>query len=104
MAKQNNSKGTSNVVTNSFLKGMNKDITQSMEPNQSWWHARNAATNSTDGDLGVIGNEPSNLQCGIIPYTIIGGIHLYGDSWVIYSTNDTLKPLFKLSKSTCIFV
>ena len=32
MAKQNNKKGTTSVVTNSFIKGMNKDITQSMEP------------------------------------------------------------------------
>ena len=56
MAKQNNQNGTTSVITNSFIKGMNKDITQSMEPDQSWWHARNAANNSTDGDLGVIGN------------------------------------------------
>ena len=36
MAKQNNrakqNTGTSSIATNSFLKGMNKDITQSMEP------------------------------------------------------------------------
>ena len=101
MAKQNNSKGTSSVVTNSFLKGMNKDITQSMEPNQSWWHARNAATNSTDGDLGVIGNEPSNLQCGIIPYTIIGAIHRYGDEWIVYSTDDTNSEIGRFDDSEC---
>jgi hypothetical protein len=79
MAKQNKqpSKGTTSVITNSFIKGMNKDITQSMEPAQSWWNARNAANNSNAGDMGVIGNEPSNLQCGVIPYTIIGAIHRY---------------------------
>ena len=65
MAKQrkraNQNTGTSSIATNSFLKGMNKDITQSMEPNQRWWNARNAANNSTDGDMGVIGNELANF-------------------------------------------
>ena len=49
MAQQNENPGTSSVNTNSFIKGMNKDITQAMEPKESWWHARNAMNNSTDG-------------------------------------------------------
>ena len=101
MAQQNENPGTSSVITNSFLKGMNKDITQSMEPNESWRHARNAMNNSTDGDLGVIGNEPSNLQCGIIPYTIIGAIHRYGDQWVVFSTDDINSEIGKFDDSLC---
>ena len=61
------SKSTSSVNTNLFQKGMMKDITPSFEPNTSWFHAINAANNSSDGDLAVIGNEPANLQCGVIP-------------------------------------
>ena len=86
MAKKtppNNQTSSSSVSTNTFIKGMNKDISQAMEPSESWWHARNAANNSNDGDVGVIGNEPSNLLCGVIPYTIIGAIHRFGDEWII---------------------
>jgi len=101
MAQQNENPGTSSVNTNSFIKGMNKDITQAMEPKESWWHARNAMNNSTDGDLGVIGNEPSNLQCGVIPYTIIGAIHRYGDQWVVYSTDDTNSEIGTFDDSLC---
>ena len=101
MAKQNNKQGTTSVVTNSFIKGMNKDITQSMEPEQSWWNARNAANNSNDGDLGTIGNEPSNLQCGVIPYTIIGAVHRYGDEWVIFSTDNTSSEIGRFDDSEC---
>ena len=101
MAEQNNNPNTSSVNTNSFIKGMNKDIAQAMEPKESWWHARNATNNSTDGDLGVIGNEPSNLQCGIIPYTIIGAIHRYGDQWVVYSTDDVNSEIGKFDDSQC---
>ena len=101
MAEQNNNPGTSSVNTNSFIKGMNKDITQSMVPNESWWHARNAINNSTDGDLGVIGNEPSNLQCGVVPYTIIGAIHRYGDHWIVYSTDDINSEIGRFDDSQC---
>lgn len=101
MAQQNENPGTSSVNTNSFIKGMNKDITQSMEPKESWWHARNAMNNSTDGDLGVIGNEPSNLQCGVIPYTIIGAIHRYGDQWIVFSTDDTNSEIGRFDDSEC---
>jgi len=100
MAKKT-SASSSSVNTNTFIKGMNKDITQSMEPNQSWWHARNAANNSTDGDLGVIGNEPSNFSCGEIPYTIIGAIKLYSDKWVIYSTDNINSEIGIFDDSEC---
>ena len=100
MAKKT-SQSSSSVNTNTFIKGMNKDITQSMEPNQSWWHARNAANNSTDGDLGVIGNEPANFSCGEIPYTIIGTIKLYSDKWIIYSTDDINSEIGIFDDSEC---
>ena len=101
MAQQNENPGTSSVNTNSFIKGMNKDITQAMEPKESWWHARNAMNNSTDGDLGVIGNEPSNLQCGVIPYTIIGAIHRFGDQWIVFSTDDVNSEIGRFDDSEC---
>lgn len=103
MAQQNDNPGTSSVNTNSFIKGMNKDITQSMEPKESWWHARNAINNSTDGDLGIIGNEPANLQCGVIPYTIIGAIHRYGDQWIVYSTDDINSEIGRFDDSKCTY-
>ena len=94
-------KSTSSVTTNTFTKGMNKDITPSFEPNNSWYHAINAANNSTDGDLGVIGNEPANLQCGVIPYTVIGAIHRYGDEWIVYSTDDVSSEIGRFDDSEC---
>ena len=104
MANNDNSdstRSTTSAITNSFIKGMNKDVTQSMEPEQSWWNARNAANNSTDGDLGVIGNEPANIQCGIIPYTVIGAIHRYGDEWIVFSSNDVSSEIGRFDDSEC---
>ena len=106
MAKSRSSKntqqqGSSSVNTNGFTKGMNKDVAPSFEGPQFWWHARNAANNSEDGDLGMIGNEPSNLQCGVIPYTVIGAIHRYADEWVIYSTDDINSEIGRFDDSQC---
>lgn len=92
---------SSTVQTNSFVKGMNKDIAPSFETNKSWWHARNLANNSEDGDLATVGNEPSNLSCGVIPYTIIGAIHKYGDEWIVYSTDDVNSEIGLFDDSQC---
>ena len=92
---------SSSVRTNSFTKGMNKDIAQSLELNNSWWHARNAANNDNDGDVGLIGNEPANLQCGVIPYTVIGAIHRYGDEWIVYSTDNINSEIGRFDDSEC---
>ncbi len=92
---------SSSVRTNTFTKGMNKDIAQSLELNNAWWHARNAANNDNDGDVGLIGNEPANLQCGVIPYTVIGAIHRYGDEWIVYSTDDINSEIGRFDDSEC---
>ena len=48
-----------------------------------------AINNSVDGDTGVIGNEPANLHCATsCLIRIIGGIHLYGDRWALFSTDN----------------
>ena len=94
-------KNTSSIETNDFTKGMIKDVNASLEPKQNWTHARNAANNSVDGDVGVLGNEPANLECGSIPYTVIGAIHKQGDEWFIFSTNDISSEIGLFDDSKC---
>ena len=94
-------KGSSSVNINTFTKGMNKDVAPSFEGQQAWWHARNAANNSEDGDIGMIGNEPSNLSCGVIPYTVIGAIHRYGDEWIVFSTDNVSSEIGRFDDSQC---
>ena len=92
---------TSQVETDLFTKGMIKDMNASFQGSQNWSHARNAINNSVSGDVGVIGNEPANLKCIDICYTIIGTIHLYGDKWVIFSTDDTSSEIGLFDDSQC---
>lgn len=92
---------TSSAETNTFIKGMIKDFNPSYAPKQNWSHARNMANYSIDGDIGTVGNEPANLSCANIPYTIIGAIHLYADQWVTYSTDDVNSEIGLFDDSKC---
>lgn len=100
MAKEN-LQNTSSVETNVFIKGMSKDLFTSYTPKDNWYNARNAANNSVDGDLAVIGNEPANLQCASVPYTIIGTIHRYADQWILFSTDDINSEIGLFDESKC---
>ena len=92
---------TSSVGTRRFDKDLNEDINDFHLPDNSWTHARNAINNSRTGDLGKIGNEPSNILCGKAPYTIIGTIHIYADVWAVYSTDNTNSAIGIYTESTC---
>ena len=92
---------TSNVDTDVFVKGMAKDQDTALTGKENWTHCINCINNSAKGDAGTIGNEPANLPCSQPPYTIIGGIHLYGDKWVLYSTDDTSSEIGLFDDSKC---
>ena len=92
---------TSDIDTDVFVKGMTKDPDSSLITKEQWTHARNAINNSIDGDLGTLGNEPANKQCSSAPFTIIGAIHLYGDKWVLFSTNNEQSEIGTWDDSEC---
>lgn len=79
---------TSSASTNMAGKaGLVTDLNPSFVSNEQYSHARNVVRNSKEGDLGTIGNEPSNEFCFKAPYKIIGHIPLPSDEIVIFSTN-----------------
>lgn len=101
MAKK--SENTSTVATRSFQKGMIKSLNESLMPDGSYLAARNAVNNSKSGDLGVLGNEQANSFCANAPYTVIGAIHMYGDIWAIFSTDDVNSEIGRLDESSCTY-
>jgi hypothetical protein len=101
MAEQN----PNSIGTRRFDKGLNEDINDYHLPENEWTHARNAINNSRTGDIGKLGNEPSNKDCLVKsikrPYTIIGTLHVIADKWLIYSTNDTNSEIGVFQESKC---
>ena len=103
MAKKQRPQDTSSVETRSFQKGMTKDVNESLMPEGTYLAARNAVNNSRSGDLGVLGNEQSNKLCVLAPYTVIGVIHLFGDEWAIFSTDDVNSEIGRFDESLCSY-
>lgn len=96
---QNTTSGTTNV----FNKGMIKDFDTAYTPEGVWTHARNAVNNTNFGQIGVIGNEPANLKCLDIAYTIIGVISKSEGKWVIFSTNDVNSEIGIFDETKCSY-
>ena len=86
---------------NSFTKGMAKDANESYIGEGIWTHARNLVNNSHDGQVGVIGNEPSNLNCVTLPYTLIGCIASADNEWILFTTDDTNSEIGIFNESEC---
>jgi hypothetical protein len=93
-----NMQDTGKVVTDSFIKGLNKDSDPSYVSEGMWTHAVNASNNSIEGDVGSLTNEISNFLCAIAGSTmpasathryVIGAIYLFSDKWVIFTAGHT---------------
>jgi len=97
---QNTSNETTNITTKA---GLVTDLTNSLIGKEQYTHARNAVRNSKEGDLGSIGNEPSNTLCFSAPYKIIGTISISNDDIVIFSTNNIHSEIGIGNSKSCSY-
>src|SRR5687768_8292778 len=65
--------------------GLVTDLNSSYISKEQYSYARNAVRNSKDGDLGTIGNEPSNIECFSTPYPIVGHATLPDGNILLFS-------------------
>lgn len=88
MAK-NNQENTSTIDTVSTTKpALITDLNPTYLGKESYSYARNMVRNSKEGDLGTIGNEPSNTLCIPAPYKILGTVDLPDNQIVVFSGDD----------------
>lgn len=84
--EDNNLSAVNTVETNKA--GLITDLNPSFVSKEQYTHARNATRNSKDGDLGTVGNEPSNLLCFNTPYKILGSVILPENQVMICSGDE----------------
>lgn len=100
----NDLKNTSDVSTNVTGKAaLVTDLNATHVSNEQYTHARNAVRNSKEGDLGAIGNEPSNLHCFNAPYKIVGSIPLPNDNILVFSTNEESSEIGIGNDNLCTY-
>lgn len=99
----NNEQNTNSNDVRRYDAGLNEGIRDYHSKDNQWTFGRNCIPNSKTGDVGDIGNEPANFECIKAPYTIIGTIYLFADTWAIFSTDDTNCEIGKFQESTCTY-
>jgi hypothetical protein len=92
---------TSSAGGASFSKNLTEDVNGMLREQNSWTQARNASNNTISGDIGELSNESSNYLCSTAPYTIIGTIHIGGDEWAIFSTDNTDCEIGRFKEDSC---
>lgn len=97
---QDTTKIDSNVTAKA---GLVTDLNSQYLGNENYSYARNAVRNSKDGDIGTIGNEPSNILCFAAPYKIIGHVQLPDENVLIFSTNNTRSEIGIGNPVTCTY-
>lgn len=98
-----NFQDVNSIKTNAFTKGMVKDVSDMYLPEGIWTHAVNAVNNSHLGEVGTIGNEPSNLECGSATYTVIGIVHKTKSEWIVFSTDNTNSEIGIYNEVNCVY-
>lgn len=86
---------------NSFSGGMDNDISDTYSKSSDYIYARNAISNTANGDLGKLPNEPANAHCVSAPYTIIGFLYIKSGDWLIYSTDDVNSEIGRWDEDLC---
>lgn len=86
-----------------FNAGMVKDVSGLFLQPGMYNHAINAINKSHEGEMGVIGNEPSNRFCSSAPYEILGLAHIEKSRWVIFSGDGTNSEIGVFDESNCSY-
>lgn len=103
---------TSGVESQGFTKNLVEDVSNYLVDENSWTQARNAINNSVTGDIGSLGNEPSNIFCVAItadgtptgaPLAIIGAVYTTLDTWVLFSTDDSNHQIGIYNQTSCTY-
>lgn len=118
MAKQQQP-DTSQSLTHTFLKGLNKDSDPSFVQQGMWTHAINAVNNTGEGNVGTLSNESSNYLCITAGQTmpaeavdkyIIGAINVFSDNWLIFTAghNSQGQPVMSeiglMQEDRCVYL
>lgn len=108
--KRGANQDTGDVKAQGFTKNLVEDVDNYLVDDNSWTQARNAVNNSKTGDIGSLGNEPSNNFCVRVtsdgtptgaPLTIIGAIHIKADIWILFSTDDSNHQVGLFTEQSC---
>lgn len=95
----------SSINTNVTNKpGLTSDLNDTYVGKDIYTYARNLIPFSETGDLGTLGNEPSNTFCVDIPNTFIGSIDLNDNRFVVFSATEFISEIGIIDIYKCTYI
>lgn len=91
------------ATTNLPIKGMVKDLNDSLISKDVISSARNAVMNSHLGDVPLLSTEPTNTFCAEFPYPFNGSVPLLDKRHLIFSTDNTHSEIGILEETHCTY-
>lgn len=81
-------KQTINIVQNNIVKGIQKDLNDTIVDEQILTHHRNGMFQTLGGDLIFASIEPATLECITLPYKYNGSVKLRNNNYLIFSSDN----------------
>lgn len=90
------------VSQNSFIAGMNKDLDPLLLKDGVYTNAINAQLNTHEG-VSFITNEPANVNCLNMAFSLIGSIKLPSGKFALFYTDDSIGEIGVFDEQTCSY-
>jgi hypothetical protein len=89
---------------NTLEGGLVRDNVDGQGAPNTYTRCRNGTPVLPDGQKSTgRSTEPANLQETILPYTLIGRVHLVGERWILFTTNNTYSEIGEYNETTGVY-
>lgn len=94
---------TINVVQNNLMKGIQKDLNDTLVNEQILTHHRNGMFQTMNGDLVFATNEPATLECIKLPYKYNGSVKLRDNRYLVFSSDNVDSEIGIANLKNCTY-
>ncbi len=94
---------TVNIVQNNIMKGIQKDLNDTLVNEQILTHHRNGMFQTINGDLVFATNEPATLECIKLPYKYNGSVKLRENKYLVFSSDGTDSEIGIANTKYCTY-
>lgn len=97
-------KSSTNIIQNNIVKGIQRDLNDSLINEQILTHHRNGMFQTHNGDMIFASIEPATLECITFPYKYIGAVKLRNQKYLVFSGDETDSEIGIANTSTCTYI
>lgn len=93
-----------NVIQNQLIKGIQRDLNDTLVDEQILTHHRNGMFQTQNGDIVFATNEPATLDCVTLPYKYNGMVKLKDNRYLVFSGDGTDSEIGIANTAKCTYL